>query len=59
MSAKQGKVLNDAVALKVNTSDIDNLTSTDTNKPLRVLNQGKALQDTKEALENKAKTLAL
>ena len=45
LSAKQGKVLNDNVALKVNTSDIvNNLTSTDTNKPLSA-NQGKALKD--------------
>ena len=44
----------DDLALKVNISDIvNNLTSTDTNKPLSA-NQGKVLQDTKEAIANKA-----
>ena len=42
------------LALKVNISDIvNNLTSTDTDKPLSA-NQGSVLQDTKEAIENKA-----
>ncbi len=45
LSAKQGKVLYDILAIKVNISDIvDNLTSTDTHKPLSA-NQGKALKD--------------
>ena len=53
LSANQGKVLNDSISGKVNTSDIiDDLTHTDTNKPLSA-NQGKALNT---ALGNKVNT---